>query len=265
MDVAIQNINHNSAAIPTLWTRLDYSATFIDPRSKATQSLSGDGSLLYSRPISLRIEGSKDVAGAVFEIGSNDTEFWVKLRSSADAWNYWWGHYDNLGKPGCQPMPIRPDLIIQVLGVSLYRTDFLEQPVPVMRFDNQNGGSYVFDFNIRLQDRWMTQKQVWFDRATMLPTKVLLYDENGRVVLRANLSDHGPINIPGITADHLPQIARHYDLSFPDTGASMTLDLRDTALNHKNHSTIFPNPRSFFRPDPDDNNTVIQVDKDVAK
>jgi len=48
-------------------------------------------------------------------------------------------------------------------------------------------------WNVRVPDRYVAQKEVWYDRKTKLPIKVLLFDPNGRVVLRADLSKHKPV------------------------------------------------------------------------
>ena len=261
MDSVIQQINHNNARIPTLWTQLDYSATFVNLEKKTTDTVSGDGGLIYARPAALLLTGNKDVAGQVFQLGSNDTEFWVKLRSSADTYNYWWGHYANLGKPGCESIPIRPDLIVQVLGVGLYPSNLLQIPVPVMRFDNEND-VYIFDLNARNVDRWETLEEIWYDRQTKLPLRVLLYDDNGRVTLKANLSQHTPVETANLPREQWPKVARHYDLFFPDTGSQISFDfLNDPELQHQARHSLVPNADSFKREEPDDNTKVIQIDK----
>jgi hypothetical protein len=265
MDIVIQGINDNSNRIPTLWTQLDFTASIIDPQKHTTTAISGDGILMYSRPNSLLVTCDKDVAGQVFQLGSNNDQFWVKIRSSGDAFNYWWGHYANLGKPGCKEIPIRPDLVLEVLGVGMYRSNFLQLPVPVMRFDN-SADAYVFDINQPVGDRWETQEEIWYDRQTKLPIKVLLYEVDGRVALKADLSQQTPVVTDGVPRDQSPQIARHYDLFFPDTGTKMSFDFQnDPELQHKGRrNLLLPNVESFHRPEKGDGDTEIQIDKDCA-
>jgi hypothetical protein len=263
MDAVVAQINRNSDRIPTLWTQLDFTAHLVDPDKNKTTDISGDGGLMYARPMSLLLTGDKDVAGEVFQLGSNDEAFWVKIRSAADAFQYWWGHYANLGKPGCKSIPLRPDQIIEVLGVGLYRTNFLIQPVPVMRFDNDQD-AYVFDLNVLNVDRWETREEIWYDREKKWPIRVLLYEADGRVVLKADLSQQTPVQTPGLPRAQWPLIARHYDLYFPDTGSKITFDfLNDPQLQHQGHRKPLPNPGSFERIEPEGNTTVIQIDKDV--
>ena len=128
----VADINYNNAKVPSVYAPLEYKATLVDKQhDNRTSTISGDGSLLFRRPQSLLLRGTKDLAGEVFAIGSNDTEFWMKVGGDVDT--TWWGHYANLGKPGCKPIPIEPDLLVEVLGVSIFNSDFLQQPVPVKR------------------------------------------------------------------------------------------------------------------------------------
>ena len=259
IDVVVQRVNANAQRVPSLWSQLDYAATFYDPQKKQATNVSGDGVLNYRRPASLDLTGFKDVAGTVFDLGCDGTEFWVKVRTGADSNDYFWGRLANVGKSCCQRVPIRPDLVTQVLGVGQLQTDLLQQPAPVMRFDNE-ADAYVFDFNVRRPDRWVTQKEVWYDRQDCLPRRVLLYDDAGRIVVRAELSRHAPVDVPGVAADRRPVLARHYDLRFPDTGSTMSLDLTDPALTHALKRTVIPNDATFNRPPPDDGDHVVQVD-----
>jgi hypothetical protein len=263
MDTVVQQINQNAQKIPTLWTQLNFTATLVDPGKRTTNTFAGDGALMYARPMSLFLKGDKDVAGEVFEIGSNDKEFWVKIRSTADSFDYWWGHYASLGKPGCRPIPIRPDLVLQVLGVGVFRTNFLVQPSPVMRFDNA-ADAYVFDFNEIVIDHWEAREEIWYDRLTKFPMRVILYGIDGRAALMAELSRQTPVETAGLPREQWPKIARHYDLFFPDTGTKITFDfMNDPQLQHQGRHLPVPNANSFNRPDPDDNNKVIQIDEGV--
>jgi hypothetical protein len=260
MDLVIAQINRNNARIPTLWTQLNYTATLVDPKTHSTTTVSGDGGLIFARPLSLLLTGNKDVAGQVFQLGSNDSEFWVRLRSSSDSRDYWWGHYANLDKPGCEPIPIRPDMVLQVLGIGLYSTDFLQQPVPVMRFDNDND-CYIFDLNVRTPDRWETEEEVWYNRKDKQPVRVLIYGENGRVALRADLSNAGPLELPDVPREQWPLIAQHYDLSFPDSGTQISFDFLNPALQHTpRRGPSIPNSNTFMRTSPEDNDKVHQID-----
>ena len=263
IDVVLPAINRNAAAVPSLWTQLTFAARLVDPRTKKVDVLSGTGTLLFRQPTSLRLVGEKDVAGPVFELGSNPSEFWVKTRTGANDWDYWWGHQANAGKPCCLDVPIRPDLVVGVLGVTAAGVDLLRQPVPVMRFDNA-ADAYVFDFVARRADRWVTVKEVAYDRQTKLAERVVLYDDAGRAVVSAALSNYAAVSDDGTPNPGGPRVAKHFDLLFPDTGSTMSFEFDDPTLTHAAGRATVPNDATFYRPDPDENNKVIQVDRACA-
>ncbi len=251
------DINQNSGKIPSLWALLEFKATLVDDSHHRSTSLSGDGTLLFSRPQSLLLRGTKDLVGEVFALGSNDSEFWLKLGGDVDT--TWWGHYANLGKPGCESMPISPDMVLQVLGISFFDSNFLAAPMPVMKFDNDQD-AYEFTWIVRGVDRLIAVKEIWYDRATLLPRLVRLFDENGRIVLAARLSGDVSLDVPDLPKAQWPRIASRYDLQFPDDGSSISFWFSDNyALRRHGH----PRSTDFNRPEPD-TKQVNQIDKNCG-
>jgi hypothetical protein len=249
-------INANNAKLPSLWSRLTYQADLVDERGHKTTVTLDDGALLYRRPRSMLLRCTV-VGNEAFTLGSNDDQFWVKVVPGSDT--TWWGHYANLGKPCCKPLPIRPDLVLQVLGVGLFDTNFLQPPVPVMQFD-YGSGQYVFIWNVPSPDQWRAQKEVRFNRETLLPESVRLFDENGRVILDARLSQHTPVELPQTPAERWPKIASHYELFFPDNGSRLSFTLDQPKLQYRG----VPRDGSFRMPQPDTPN-VVQIDRDCEE
>jgi hypothetical protein len=250
----VEDINRNNQAIPSLWASLDYTATVVDDR-KREHTAGGGGALLYKQQRQMRLIGTVVGAGTVFEVGSTNDRFWLLLKADMDT--MWWGHHRNVGKPCVsEDIPIRPELVVEVLGVATIDTNFNTLPVPVMRFDNERD-AYVFVWNAKLPDRWVALKEVWYDRQTKQPTRVLLYDVNGRVILRAFLSNHKPVEIAGVPKQDWPVVATHYWLSFPDNGTRMQLDLDQLTLDKRGT----PTRRGIDFPQKPGVGNVIQVDE----
>jgi hypothetical protein len=195
----------------------------------------------------------------LFEMGSNADDYWLIIPELKKAW---WGHHRNDGKPCVQGLPIRPDLLVEVLGVSTNNINLLERPVPVMRF-NHDDDSYMFVWHDRLPDRWYATKEIWYDRATLSPKLVLLYDTRGRVILKAKLSNPKPINIPEIPQARWPKMATRYDLQFPESKAGLTVEIADAKLTTRTkRKVIVPNNNTFATPTEwAEDLKVIQVDK----
>jgi hypothetical protein len=219
------------------------------------------GSVLYRAPRDVRIDGNKDVLGSVVQIGSNRDVYWLSAKDPGPD-TAWWGRYKYLGYDCVKPIPVRPDLVLEVLGISTINADFTALPAPVMRFNNDRD-EYMLTWVTRVPDRWVAQKEVWYDRRTKRPTHVMLYDADGRVVLSAWLSKHQPVEVPGISKDKWPAVATEYRLYFPDSGSKLRLTLDDVRLSRKGA----PNDATFgFTPTPKGAGVskVIQLDEDCG-
>lgn len=218
----VDEINRNSGKIPSLWSQqMSYTATLVDRERQSSQSVSGDGRMIFRRPMTLLIKGDEAIVGPIFQLGSNDDEFWVRVYPGDSV--EWWGHYRNLGKACCGSIPIRPDLVMEVLGLSIFDSNLLNEPAPIMRFNNE-ADAYTFLWSVRAPDRRVAQKEIWYDRASKLPVRVLLFDDDGRCLLQARLSKHIRVETPGAPPESWPRAAGHYELFFPDEGTRMSFD-----------------------------------------
>ncbi|HVT88291.1 MAG TPA: hypothetical protein VHD56_05530 [Tepidisphaeraceae bacterium] len=238
MQQVIATVNANNSLIPTLHGKGSFEATI--KFEGESHYVNGDILLLYGQPVSLRLVGKK-VTNNVFDIGSNGDIYWVIAYPPVD--KMWWGHHDRPRVADVE-LPISPQSLVEVLAVQSIPIDLLHEPAPVMRFNNDYD-AYMIVWNELLSDRWIAHKEVWYDRKTKLPMNVLLFDENGRVVVRAYLSKYKPVEIEGAPKERGPMVATYFQLMFPDTGSKMTIDLSDhVALKFKNAPTgasfVFP-------------------------
>jgi hypothetical protein len=252
MNSVVAAINANNSRVPTLWAKGYFEANLVDRGRR--QFVNGDINLIYRQPGDMRLVAKKDVAGPVFEVGSNAERYWLIVKGDVDT--MWHGRHDASPSSSSKELPIQPELMLEVLGVSTIDPNFKQPPVPVMRFNNDSD-TYTFVWNAPLPDRWVATKEVWYDRATKLPVKVVLFDANGRVVLRANLSNHKPVGDGGADA---PKVATGYKLYFPDSGTTMSFELNELALQRGQGDKAVPNDRSFLFPREPGVNRIIDVD-----
>lgn len=257
----VARINNNNAQLNTLWMEHKYDAQLVDDNKKKT-TIWGDGYLLYRSPQDLLFTGELPV-GKAFEIGSNGWRYWMRVPVSQVS-TMWWGLYEHLGKPCVQEMPIRPDLILAVLGVNSISVDFTQMPAPVMRF-NHDRDAYMITWVTRGPDRLIATKEVWYDRKTLHPLNVLLFDANGRVLLRAYLTKHEPVEIEKVEKAQWPVVARKYDLFFPPSGSKMTIEVRRAMKQMRRGRAVSPNDAAFEFPDPPGVSKVIQLDEGCAE
>ena len=259
MAAVITKVNANAAAIPTLYARQEIQADLYDKSRNKSFYVNSSGTVFVRKPRELLLIGKHDLAGDIFQIGSTEDVFWFTVYGQQD--ERYWGHYKNLGKPCMQEMPVRPDLIGEVLGVTEISTNLLEPPFPTMRF-NHDQDAYMLVWNARLPAQFYAQKEIWYDRQTCLPLKVILYDFNGRVLVRANLQNHKPVEVAGVPQEKWPKIATRYDLLFPETKSTMILKLSDMALVSK---TGHPKAGTIVFKDDPEVSKVIQVDETCAE
>ena len=108
-------------------------------------------------------------------------------------------------------------------------------------------------------------KEIWYDRQTLMPKRVLLFDAGGRVVMWARLSNYERVETPRTDRDDWPWMATRYELFFPYTGTTMSFDLSDMSLSYKG----FPNAASYRMPDPSllssSGVRVIQIDEESVR
>lgn len=247
MPEVVSRINANNQKIPSLWATLNYSVTINDHGQVHTVS-SDDGVLLYQRPSHFRLVGKKEFVGTVFDLGTNGQEFWLEVVPGTN--RMWWGTYADLERmPLAElPIPIRPQDVLEVLGVGTIDTNFLAQPVSVMRYDNP-ADAYVFLFAYSGRDRWVALKEVWYDRTALRPRRVVLYDPDGRPVVAAQLSHDVRVQVPGEDPAGWPVMAGNFELFFPDSGSRMEFTLKDVRLYKQQGRVRIPNGASFNLPD----------------
>jgi hypothetical protein len=266
LHAVVDHINANSAQVPTLWAAVKYfEGNFVDD-SNHSQFVNGNGALNYRATGEFLFQGVKEGAD-IFNIGCNTDRYWLKIYPNPPS-TMWWGQFANLGKPGVQNLPVRPDLIRDVLGLSAIGPDLVSPPVPVMRFNN-DARAYMFVWSIPKDDHWIPQREIWYDMTTFRPRRVLLFDSEGmgRVVLKADLSDPIAVAVPDQPKSQWPIIAGTYNLFFPDSGSTLMFQLDQAALSHKAPGGTMAAPNDFtfkFKIEPDFNK-VIQLDAAVQK
>src|SRR5438067_1134874 len=169
----IADVNNNNKKLTTLWARGAFRAWVPDDK-KRLHYVDGDLILQYRKPQDLRLIATKVGIGTVIDLGSSDRYFWCIVKPEVDT--IWFGDYTKPVNAHVE-IPIRPDLILDVLGIGDIDQNLLAQPMPVMKFDNEQD-VYTITWHRRLPDRLAAEKEIWYDRKTKLPVRVLLYDEN---------------------------------------------------------------------------------------
>ena len=233
---------HNAWAdqVQRLWARADLTLNFPkDETGLKREQHDLRGHLFLAKPDRLFVHG--EVLGKdVFTVGMNPERFWLWIRPEVNT--VWTGRR---GGEGERRFILSPADLMTALG--LFRID-LAPAVPA-EFVAQ-AGHYI------LTERYPStaapagpaapaasgpRRRVWFDRETLRPARVDLFDEAGRRLLLAELllyQPAGPDKTPVCTA---------YRARFYGNGEEMVLVLRLSDVKPEKE----PNPKVFeFRPAP---------------
>lgn len=260
MRTVIARVNENNRQLPTLYAQHYLEANIVDPKTGKKQFINSGGDLFVLKPRDLLLRGKKDPIGLIFEMGSTADRYWFTAYADQDT--QWWGYHRNAGKDCVRDMPVRPDLVGEVLGVGEIAGNLLDAPaVPTMRF-NPDWSVYMVTWASRGPDQWYAEREIWYDQKTFLPLAVILFDRKGAVILRAHLSGHGPVEIASVPEADRPKIATFYDIYFPQTKSTMTIRLSDVALTTKNGN---PKAGTIRFPEDPGVQRVVQIDEDCDK
>jgi hypothetical protein len=237
----IGKINENNAKIPTLWSRERFTAKIVDREKVKSSHVDGYGTLLYTAPNQMRLTAGNELA-SMFEMGSNGQQFWLWEKHDQI---FWYGDFAAAGNMESAEIPVRPDMVMEILGIRPIDPKLLHEPIPTMRF-NIIGDAYMVDWQAPAEDHWVTAKEIWYDRQTLRPWKVLLFDGRGRVALVAQLSNYVQVKVAKEPESEWPWIASEYQLFFPYSGTTMAFELSDVSLTMSGR----PNSATYRMPDP---------------
>lgn len=213
----VVRINAKSASMPSLWTAGNFELWLV--RDGQTQYLNGSLNLLYLRPGRVLLVGSKAGAGRIFEMGVNDTHYW--FTAYHDVNTTWFGR---LAATPLQniTLPARPDAIVSVLGL-----EPIDPNDPDVAFDDASD-----DYRLRFG----RGRAVWYDRRTLDPTRIEVYDRDGRLVVESKVSRPKRVDsAPGVS------VMSEHHMTFPESGSRLILRLDELQTRRGG----IPSPATF--------------------
>jgi hypothetical protein len=253
LDVVLAKINERAARVPTLIASGKFTGNLGAKRGEL-RYLNGQVDLAHAKPDSVRLKLTKDLAGQLFDTGTDGKQFWLIL--DQDGGTCWHGRVRATGEPPARELPIRPELLLDILGVASYSVDLTAEPAPTMRF-NPDYDAYMLTWHAKQGDRFRVLREIWFDRATLRPRLVMLYDPDGRIVVRAKLDDYQPVSAGGGEPTS-GEMARRFDIRFPETDSNLVITL-DSVRDKRNGA---PNRITFaFNPQRSGARRVIDLDE----
>jgi len=220
VDVEALRQKHNARAekIEQFWSRAVVEARWTDADGEKHFE-QGDGPLIVRKPT--------DVALAIGKLG--ETFLW--LGSGAE--RYWLfelkppqgqpptAYVGRFGEPLrtdiALPLPIRPDALIDLLGITTIANNPSLQPVA-----DSSGVTFIVS-NPELEDG--PRIYIRLDANTALPQHVTLTDSYGMILLHAELDQYEPLKLDGAAPGSWPKLPTRIAVTSEQYDAELTLFL----------------------------------------
>lgn len=253
--VGIINANNSRIDRPLYASPAHVVAQMVDDRGTAHR-YSLDGSLLVRTPHDFRLDLRHPIGEQVMQVAANAETFWLWVKPEVST--YWWGRFDNVGKPCADAMPLRPEQLAEVLGMRVLPLPrdgaigparmYGEQYDRLLYFGSAGGGLYALD------------REYWVERAPPYMVRLILFrDAYGRRAMNANLDDYRPAWPDG------PLVAHRISIDWPPSdGHGEGGKLLVTIDNWQASPTI--SRRAFVRPEsPPGIERQVQVDRNCEQ
>ncbi len=231
---AIVTVNANNQAFAGGLQGTGIARGHFKDRDGKRRSFDCDAKLLVIPPFHLRLD-LQNLGQSQVLFGSNDEMYWLHIVPEIDT--YWWGHYAALNKADTDGLAIRPDMVVEALGIQQMVSDTRGTAGPFQRVvgEYQQWLFVVYDE----KGQGVLHKEYWVRRAEpRVIEQILFRDHLGRLIMRSSLSDYRPFGEGG------SWIAHRADVDWPLEDGHMRLSVRNWSTNPK----LTPEARAFIAP-----------------
>ena len=176
------------------------------------------GHLFFLRPRHLSLDLKADLGGSQMLLGSNDTYYWYHNKRQGDS--YWCRRYDRLAGGRDPDVPIRPDEIIEALGLTPIPIAEFSQPSrrPMQRIVDEYQQLLFVELND--QGRPRLEKEYWLSRHDpRLVSRIVFRDAIGRVTMASSLTKYDVLGTDG------PALPRRIEVVWPLDGSQLTFSV----------------------------------------
>lgn len=174
------------------------------------------GTLLVIPPRRLRFDVQNAFGRTEFLLGSNEQYFWSFVSRDDDTLRF--GRYDTADEERAFDVPVRPDWLMEALGLNALPADTTGPGGPVQIIEDERQELLFIEYDG--QGQGMVRKEYWLSRRDpRLVERVVFRDEIGCELMRSQLSDYKPLNGSG------PLLAHHVRVDWPTRGSWLELQV----------------------------------------
>jgi len=207
-----------------MWSRAVVEVEWVDEKGKARFE-QGDGPLILRKPHELALAVGK-LGNTMYWLGSDAGRYWLLQLDPPDGEPRaaYVGHHGPAAEAELKrmPLPIRPDLLMQLMGVSTVPLPDDDAGVKVAQSDPEAVVAHI-------ESRQTPgMRELRFDPAKARLQRVVIHDEEGRVIAEAELSRYKTVELRGVPLGGWPEIPHRIELRLPRRQATATLFLSQT-------------------------------------
>lgn len=173
--------------------------------------------VVFERPLRLRIRGGTGVTGLELDLGSNDELFWVWIRR--DPQMYFCRHSDFAGSPIAREFPLEPRWLIEALGIVELDPQGAHQGPELIAPNRLRVVSW------RESPHGRTTRLLTMDARTAVVLEQEVYDATGRLIAAAKAHRHRRDPLTGLI------MAQVVSIQSPQFGLNLQLDLGNLRIN----------------------------------
>ncbi len=211
IDQALALVNTNSRELQLTVRAKAGNATgvFVEPDG-TRHRFDVDAALLVHPPRCMRMDMSV-LGNSQFVFGSNNERYWAE-QVSANALS--WGRHDRQVDPAAEDMIIRPDLIVEALGINQLPTTTHVLYGPFQRITEDCQELHFVDYDEKL--RGFISKEYWLSRyEPRTVERIIFRDALGEKIMESHLSRYKPVKPDG------PLLPHKVYISWPATGSKL--------------------------------------------
>jgi len=241
----VATYNQNAAKVPRLWSRARMSASFTSNGRRINwgwAALSPNALLIMHKnesggPHDLVLIG-QEAGSEIFRLGSSTVDdvyyFWYNF---ADYSGGSFGRNDFAGAPGVRDLPFDPHQLAEVLAITMLPADFTDIPAVILTLNDRQMSddcSYVLTYINRqpVSRRIYARREMlfnWQDGVPPRPYLIRFFDESGRRIIEASLSDWRPIEVEDVDNPPAqpPIMPTEIRIEWPRQNSSIRLSLSE--------------------------------------
>ena len=217
---AIEIVNRNSTRLQvTLKARAGHAQGYFTEANGKKRNFDLDAALLLRTPRFMRLSLSA-FGKTQLVFGSNAEKYWM-VQPPANALT--WGRHDRAVDPQATDLILRPDLLVEALGIAPLPEETAGESGPVQRITPEYQQLFFIDYDEYSQG--YIRKEYWLSRyEPQLVARIIFRDMMGRTVMDSRLSQYKPIGRDG------PLLPHRIEMRWPATDNYMLFTARGWKL-----------------------------------